>query len=86
MSLCNYREVKLLRCKTKVMRPADVLTFSENISSIEIYHSESTPQSFAVNGLTLIVAAGGWRSPIAGTPGVTVGIPTGVNCIVARLV
>ena len=65
---------------------ADVLTFSENISSIEIYHSEATPQSFAVNGLTLIVAAGGWRSPIAGTPGVTVGIPTGVNCIVARLV
>ena len=65
---------------------ADVLTFSENISSIEIYHSEATPQSFAVNGLTLIVAAGGWRSPIAGTPGATVGIPTGVNCIVARLV
>jgi hypothetical protein len=65
---------------------ADVLTFSENITSIEIYHSETTPQSFVVNGLTLIVAAGGWRSPIAGTPGATVGIPTGVNCIVARLV
>lgn len=65
---------------------ADVLTFSENITSIEIYHSEATPQSFTVNGLTLIVAAGGWRSPIAGTPGATVGIPTGVNCIVARLV
>ena len=65
---------------------ADVLTFSENITSIEIYHSEATPQSFTVNGLTLIVAAGGWRSPIAGTPAKTVGIPTGVNCIVARLV
>lgn len=64
----------------------DVLTFAANITSIEIYHSEATPQIFTVNGLTLIVAAGGWRSPIAGTPGKTVGIPTGVNCIVARLV
>lgn len=64
----------------------DVLTFSDNIYSIEIYHNKTTPQEFTVNGLTLIVAAGGWRSPIAGTPGKTVGIPTGVNCIVARLV
>lgn len=64
----------------------NVITFSANINSIEIYHSEATPQEFIVNGLTLIIAAGGWRSSIAGVPAMTVGIPTGINCIVARLV
>lgn len=64
----------------------NVLTFSTNINAIEIFHSEATPQEFIVNGLTLIIAAGGWRSPIAGVPATTVGIPTGINCIVARLV
>ena len=65
---------------------ADVLTFSENINAIEIYHSEATPQEFVVNGLTLIIAAGGWRSPIGGVSAATITIPTGLNCVVARLV
>jgi hypothetical protein len=83
--------VKLTGCivqeqKTQADAVANVLTFTENISSIEIYHSEATPQAFIVNGITLTIADGGWRSAIGGTPGKTVTIPAGVNCIVSRLV
>lgn len=63
-----------------------VLTFAANISSIEIYHNEDTPQEFIVNGITLVIGPGGWRSPVGGTPSNTVTIPAGVNCVVARLV
>ena len=63
----------------------NVLTFSENITSIEIYHEESTWQSFTVNALTLKIPAGGYRTPIGGTAGATVTIPTGISCIVGRL-
>lgn len=65
---------------------ANVLTFSANISSVEIWHNEATPQVFIVNGLSLSIASGGWRSPIAGTPSTEITIPAGVTCSVARLV
>ena len=64
----------------------DVLTFSATIESIEIYHGEATSQDFVVNGLTLTIESGGWRSLIAGTPSAEVTIPTGVTCSVKRLV
>ena len=64
----------------------DVLTFSDTIESIEIYHDEATPQDFIVNGLTLTIEPGGWRSLIGGTPSAEVTIPTGVTCTVTRLV
>ena len=64
----------------------NVLTFSESITSIEILHEESTWQEFEVNGLTLTVFAGGYRTILGGTPGATVTIPVGVSCIVGRLV
>ena len=64
----------------------DVLTFSATIESIEIYHNEATSQDFIVNGLTLTINSGGWRSLIGGTPSVEVTIPTGVTCTVTRLV
>lgn len=65
---------------------ADVLTFSGRIFSVEIYHSEATAQEFVINGLTLSVAGGGWRSEIGGVPGFTVTLPTGVTgIIVTRL-
>ena len=64
----------------------DVLTFLATIESIEIYHDEVTSQDFVVNGLTLTIGSGGWRSPIGGIPSVEVTIPTGVTCSVKRLV
>ncbi len=72
--------------KTQTDAVDNVLTFSANISSVEIWHNEATPQAFTVNGLSLSIAPGGWRSPIAGTPSTEITIPTGVTCSVARLV
>lgn len=71
---------------TNVDAVDNVLTFSKNISNIEIYHNEATWQEFIVNGLTLTIPAGGYRTAVGGTPGLTVGIPIGINCIVGRLV
>jgi hypothetical protein len=62
---------------------ANVLTFSENISIIEIFHEELTWQEFTVNGITLTVPGGGYRTPIGGTPAATVTIPS-ISCIVGR--
>ena len=64
----------------------DVLTFSANIESVEIYHNEATSQDFIVNGLTLTINPKNWRSLIGGTPSAEVTIPTGVTCSVKRLV
>ena len=64
---------------------ANVLTFSENISIIEIFHEELTWQEFTVNGVTLTVPGGGYRTPIGGTPVATVTIPS-ISCIVGRLI
>ena len=70
---------------TDVDAVVNVLTFSANIEAIEIYHEEATWQTFTVNGLTIIVPAGGYRTPIAGVVGLTVTIPA-ISCIVGRLV
>jgi hypothetical protein len=72
--------------KTNTDAAENVITFSANISAIEIYHNEVALQSFVVNGLTLKIASGGWRSPIGGTPATTVTIPAGTTCVVTRLV
>jgi len=77
---------KVEECQDQGDATENVLTFSENITALEIWHNEDTPQEFIVNGLTLTVASGGWRSPIGGTPGDTVTIPANVDCIVSRLV
>ena len=65
---------------------SEVLTFSEDIQAVEIYHNEYEPQEFVVNGITLIVGWGGWRSPVGGIPSAEVTIPADVDCIVSRLV
>lgn len=65
---------------------ADVLTFAANIAALEIYHGELTAQEFEVNGITLHVAPGGWRSPVGGVANDEVTIPAGVSCVVSRLV
>lgn len=64
---------------------ANVLTFSENITAIEIFHESVYWQEFIVNGLTITVPAGGYRTPVGGTPSMQVTIPVGVPCIVGRL-
>lgn len=61
------------------------LTFADEINAIEIYHEAATWQTFTVNSLTLTVPPGGYRTLVGGTPGMTVGIPAGVACIVGRL-
>ena len=65
---------------------ANVITFAENITSIEIYHESATWQSFMVNGITIRVPSGGWARPIGGTPAKTVTIPAGLTCLVGRLI
>jgi hypothetical protein len=64
---------------------SNVLTFAEPITAIEIYHEAAGWQTFTVNGLTLTVPPGGYRTLLGGTPGTTVGIPAAVACIVGRL-
>lgn len=71
--------------KTQADAVANVITFVGDINAIEIYHEESTWQTFIVNGITLKIPSGGYRTPIAGTVAKTVTIPAGINCIVGRL-
>jgi len=72
--------------KTHDNATSNVITFSANIYAIEIYHESATWQTFVVNGITLKIPASGYRTPIAGTPGLTVTIPAELSCIVGRLV
>ena len=66
--------------------PAVTLTFADDIQAMEIYHDEEALQTFVVNGITLHIASGGWRSPMGGTAAAVVTIPEAVNCVVTRLV
>ena len=76
---------KVVECLDQDDADNNVLTFSDDIYALEIYHNKDTAQKFTVNGLTLTIPSGGWRSPIGGTPGKTVTIPASVDCIVTRL-
>jgi hypothetical protein len=71
--------------KTQADAVANVITFSANIVAIEIFHAEVTWQAFTVNGLTLTIPSGGYRTPVGGVAGATVTIPAGISCIVGRL-
>ncbi|MDD4321592.1 MAG: hypothetical protein PHH31_08655 [Acidaminococcaceae bacterium] len=71
--------------KTQADAVANVITFTGDINAIEIYHESATWQDFIVNGITLKIPSGGYRTPIVGTVAKTVTIPAGVNCIVGRL-
>ena len=72
--------------KTDSDAVANVITFSANISAIEIFHNELTWQEFIVNGITITVPPGGWDRQLGGTPSVDVTVPAGISCIVGRLV
>jgi len=65
---------------------SDVITFSDDIFSIEIYHEEATWQDFIVNGISLKVPRGGYRTLVGGTAGKLVTIPPGISCLVSRLI
>jgi len=77
---------KLEEQKTNADAVTNVITFSANISAIEIFHDSATWQTFTINGLSVIVPGGGYRTAIGGTPAATVTIPAGLSCIVGRLV
>lgn len=76
---------KLQEQKTQADAIENIITFNENIHAIEIYHIEDEWQIFIVNGISITVPSGGYRTPIGGMIDKTVTIPTGVNCIVGRL-
>ena len=76
---------KLEEQKTQANAVANVITFTGDINAIEIYHEEATWQDFTVNGITLKIPSGGYRTPIGGTVAKTVTIPANVDCIVGRL-
>jgi len=77
---------KLAEQLTEADANANVLTFAANIGAIEIYHEEATWQEFVVNGLTVNVPAGYYRTAVEGVASAEVTIPAGVSCIVGRLV
>ena len=64
----------------------NVITFSANVLAIEIFHNELTWQEFIVNGITITVPPGGWDRQLGGAPSTDVTVPTGISCIVGRLV
>lgn len=77
---------KLVQQLTQAAAVANVLTFADDIGAVEIYHAEVAAAEFIVNGITLTVPPGGYRTSIGGVVGKTATIPAGVNCIVGRLV
>jgi hypothetical protein len=76
---------KLQEQKTQADAIENIITFNEDIHAVEIYHIEDEWQIFIVNGISITVPSGGYRTPIGGMIDKTVTIPTGVNCIVGRL-
>lgn len=78
----------LAQQKTQADAVAGVLTFSANISVIEIYNTDATNAGvFTVNGLAINVPAGkSYMTAIGGTPGPTVSITGATTYIVSRYV
>ena len=75
----------LVEQKTNADAVNNVITFSENIVAIEIFHNEVTWKEFIVNGLIITVPAGGYSTPIGGVTSSNVTIPS-ISCIVGRLI
>ena len=78
-------KVTLAEQKTDADAIANIITFSEPIEAIEIYHEESTWQTFIINGIPIIIPAGGWSRPVGGVASTDVTIPP-ITCLVGRLV
>jgi hypothetical protein len=70
--------------KTEVDAVVGVLTFLNNISTIEIYNTDATHSgTFTVNGIAIIVpATKDFKATIGGTPGKTVTIVGSTSYVV----
>ena len=64
----------------------NVIEFDAPIRGIAIHHDEAGAEDFIVNGLTIKVPPGGWRSAISGVASENVTIPNDVDCVLHRLV
>lgn len=80
----SYQAVE--ECLTQIDVAGGKLTFEKPVRALEIWHQETTPQEFVVNGIAIRVAPGGWRSIIAGNSSSQVGVPAGIDFIISRLV
>ena len=72
--------------KTQANATAGVVTFSSNISTIEILNTDTVNTGiFTVNGITITVPpAGSWKDGVGGTPGATVSITGATTYILHR--
>jgi len=76
---------KLAEQKTQANAVSGTLTFSTNISTIEICNTDSVIGVFTVNGIAINVPAGGiFKASIGGTAGTTVTVAGAANYIVSR--
>jgi hypothetical protein len=74
--------------KTQANAVAGVLTFSANISTIEIYNTDVLNDGvFTVNGIAITVPKGiAYKTTVGGTPGLTVTVTGATSYIVSRYV
>lgn len=77
--------MRLVESKTNSDAVDDVITFSERVNGIEIYHENASNQEFEVNGITINVPPYGYTAAMGGIPSDEVTIPSGLICIVNRL-
>lgn len=78
--------IALQEQKTEANATAGTLTFSENISIIEIFNTHATSTGvFTVNGIAITVPAkASFQAAIGGTPGKTVAVTGTTTYIVGR--
>lgn len=78
--------IALQEQKTEAQATAGTLTFSEDISIIEIYNNHATTTGvFTVNGIAITVPAkASFQAAIGGTPGKTVAVTGTTSYIVGR--
>lgn len=87
----HYVKVKgstLAEQLTQADAVAGVLTFSENISTVEIYNTDATNDgTFEVNGITINVPSEKvFKAAVGGTPSVEVTVAGATTYIVSRYI
>jgi hypothetical protein len=80
----EVRGSRILEMKDNTQAVSNELTFQNAIDGVDIWHNENGLLTFVVNGVSLKVARGGWRSLVGGVPSNVVTIPAGVVCTVGR--
>jgi len=84
----NLPNQTLVEQKTQENAVGGVLTFSANITCVEIYNTDAINNgTFTVNGLTIVVpATKSFMSPIGGTPSSTITVAGATTYIVNRYI